>query len=376
VLKQRVLFVVTEDWYFVSHRLPLARRLLAEGHDVALAARFGIHGDALEAAGIRCLPISLRRGAVSLRAEFAAVRDLRTLLRRERPSILHLVALKPVVFGGLAALGLRDTAVVNAIAGLGFLFSSETRRARVGRAAAVPLLRMLLGRRQAWTIVQNPDDEAALARRGIGRPGHVALIRGAGVDLDEFRPRAEPPGEPVVLYAGRMLRDKGIADLVEAARLLRARQVPFRLELVGEPDADNPASHTAGELEAWQREGLLTWRGRSSRMPEVLAAAHVVCLPTVYGEGVPKILIEASACGRAIVASDWPGCREIVRHEENGLLVPPRQPAALADAIARLLADGDLRRRMGEAGRRIAAGEFSLDHVTAATLDVYARARG
>jgi len=374
-MSERVLFVVSEDWYFVSHRLPLARRLRALGHHVTLAARFARHREALEAEGIRCVPIALRRTGSSIAGEVAAIEDLRRLYRRERPTVIHLVALKPVVFGGLAALGLRDVAVVNAIAGLGFLFSSSSSRARIGRAAAVPLLRLLLGRPNAWIIVQNPDDEATLARLRIGRPGHVVLIRGAGVDRAEFHPTPEAEGEKVVLYAGRMLRDKGVADLVAAARLLRDRGVTTRVELVGEPDPDNPASHSAAELEAWQREGIVAWRGRSDAMPAVLAAAHVVCLPTVYGEGVPKILIEAAASGRAIVASDWPGCREIVRHGENGLLVPPRDPAALADALERLLRDDDLRRRMAAAGARIAGADFSLEQVTEATLALYRRAR-
>jgi len=370
-----VLFVVTEDWYFVSHRLAMARILQRAGWHVALAARFSGHETALEAEGIRCIPIRLRRTRVSMLGEVHAIRELRALYRRERPTIVHHVALKPVIFGGLAALGLKGLAVVNAVAGLGFLFSSSSSRARIGRLFAVPLLRRLFSRENAWSIVQHPEDEQELRRRGIGRPGHVVLIRGAGVDTSAFRARPEVPGVPVVLFAGRMLKDKGVADFVDAARLLQAQGIVTRFELVGAPDSENPGSHSIADLEGWHREGIITWRGHSTAMPEVLAAAHVVCLPTTYGEGVPKILIEAAASGRAIVATDWPGCREVVRDGVNGLLVPPRDPVALASAIARLIADPALRARMGAAGSCLAAEEFSVEAVTAATLALYQQAQ-
>jgi glycosyltransferase involved in cell wall biosynthesis len=372
---QSVLFVVTEDWYFVSHRLAMARILQRAGWQVTLAARFSGHEASLEAEGVRCIPIRLRRRASSALDEVHAIRELRALYRRERPTIVHHVALKPVIFGGLAALGVKGLTVVNAVAGLGFLFSSSSSRARIGRQLAVPLLRQLFSRENAWAIVQHPEDEEALRRLGVGRPGHVVLIRGAGVDTTAFRALPEAPGVPMVLFAGRMLRDKGVADFVEAARLLRDQGIAAQFELVGAPDGENPGSHTIAELEGWHREGVVNWRGHSSTMPEVLAAAHVVCLPTAYGEGVPKILIEAAASGRAIVATDWPGCREVVRNGVNGLLVPPRDAAALARDIARIISDPALRERMGAAGTRLAAEEFSVEAVTAATLALYQRAR-
>jgi glycosyltransferase involved in cell wall biosynthesis len=368
-----VLFVVTEDWYFVSHRLALARVLQRDGFEVALASRFTVHRAPLEAEGIRCHPIQLRRRASSLWAEWRAIAELRSLYRDERPDIVHHVALKPVVFGGLAALGLRGLRVVHAIAGLGFLYSSSEWRAQAGRWVAAPLLRLLLGRPTSWVIVQNPDDAATLRDAGIGDAARTQLIRGAGVDLAEFQPDAVPAEPSMVLCAGRMLRDKGVPEFVEAAALLRRQGVHARFVLAGGTDPDNPRSLTEAELKAWVREGTVEWLGRRSDMPEVLASAAVVCLPTTYGEGIPKILIEAAASARPIVATAWPGCREVVRDGVNGLLVPPRDPVALAAALGALLGDPHRRAVMGAAGRAIAERDFSIESVAAATIELYHR---
>lgn len=365
-----VLFVVTEDWYFVSHRLPLAESLRAAGYQVALASRFTAHRAAIEARGIGCFPIGLRRRA-SLQANLAAIVELRRLYRRLRPAIIHHVALKPVVFGSAALVGVGGVAQVDAIAGLGFLFTSATWWARVGRRMVLPALRALLGGRHTWIIVQNPEDQALLRRAGVGSPDRVRLIRGAGVDLEEYRPQPEPSGVPTVVLAGRMLRDKGVPEFVAAARRLRRSGVEARFRLVGSPDADNPTSVPRSELEAWHATGDVEWTGPTTDMPSVLAAAHIVCLPTVYGEGVPRILIEAAAAGRPIVATDWPGCREIVVDRRNGFLVAPGDPAALDVALGRLIADADLRTQFGRAGRELAADAFSIQCVATATEALY-----
>jgi glycosyltransferase involved in cell wall biosynthesis len=197
------------------------------------------------------------------------------------------------------------------------------------------------------------------------------LIRGSGVDMNIFTPRPEPEGVPVVILAARMLWAKGIGEFVDAARLLREQKVEARFVLVGESDPGNPSAVPVWQLEQWHDSGVVEWWGACSDMPRVFAEAHVVCLPSYYPEGVPKVLIEAAACGRPIVTTDVPGCREVVRHEENGLLVPTRDPVALAAALRRLIMSPALRDFLGRRGREIAVAEFGLERVIAETLAVY-----
>lgn len=373
--KPLVLFVVTEDWYFVSHRLALAERIKAAGYRVAVATRFTQYRERIEAAGLQCVPIRLRRRVGLPWEELLAIAELRRLYRQMQPAVVHLVALKPILSGGVSAFTLRGQASVSAIAGLGSLFSSKKWRARLGRFAVTIALRLLLGRSRAWVIVQNPEDEATLRRLRIGAPERIRLIRGAGVDLKAFSPSLDASDQRVVLYAGRMLREKGVEDFVAASRWLRERRANIVFRLAGAPDPDNPTSLSESDLHAWEGEGLVEWVGPRDDMPSVLAGASIVCLPTTYGEGVPKILIEAAASGRPIIATDWPGCREIVIPGVNGVLVPPRDPVALAREIEHLISDRRKRLEMGAAGRKLVETDFSIDSVSAATLSLYGEAQ-
>lgn len=366
---RRLLFVVTEDWYFCSHRLTLGAAARAAGFEVSVATRVRGHGQQITGRGLRLVPFEMTRRGANPLTELATLFRLVRLYRRERPDIVHHVALKPVVYGSLAARLAGVPVVVNAVAGTGWLFNATTGPRRLLR----PLLRRGLGAVLARTqvIVQNPDDAQVMA--GIDLQ-HVHLVRGAGVDTDEFAPRPEAEGTPVVLLASRLLWTKGVGDFAAAARLLRERGVPARCVLVGTPDPDNPDFVPEAEIRAWEGEGLLEWWGHRGDMPAVLGSAHVVCLPSYYGEGVPKALIEAAACGRPIVTTDMPGCREIVHDGDNGLLVPARDPARLADALATLVADAGLRRRLGARGRERAVAEFAEARVIADTLAIYGRA--
>jgi len=363
---KKVLFLVTEDWYFVSHRLPLAVAAREAGYEVVVATRVRDKAAAIEAAGVRVIPIKMDRGGMNLPRELATLFRLWRLYRRERPDIVHHVALKPVLLGGLAARLAGVRAVVGAVAGLGFLFSGDHRASRVVRLLQWSLPG-LIGRGRA--IAQNPEDAAMLADCGIA-PSRIHLICGAGVDTAYFSPQPEPPGIPLVVLPARMLRDKGVAEFVAAARDLRGQGVRARFALVGAPDAANPACISETELRAWAAEGVVEWWGHRDDMRAVYAACHVVCLPS-YREGLPKALLEAAACGRPIVATDAPGCREIVRDGENGLLVPVRDAGALAIALRRLLEDGALRRDMGARGREVAVAAFSVEQVVSETLALY-----
>ena len=366
----KLLFLVTEDWYFCSHRLPLARAAKAAGYEVVVATRIGRHADAISGEGFKLIPIGLRRRSHNPLRELAAILEIAGIYRRERPDLVHHVALKPVLYGSLAARLARVPAVVNALAGLGFVFASASLRARLLRPWVVGALRLLLDADGARLIVQNPDDRRMLVDHGVVAAARVRLIRGSGVDIRRFAPTPEPVGTPLVMLPGRLLWDKGVGEFVAAARLLKERGVAARFVLVGDGDPENPAAIPDEVLQAWRQDGVVECWGRREDMPEVLGSSHIVCLPS-YREGLPKALLEAAACGRPIVATDVPGCREIVIDGSNGLLVPPRDAPALAAAIVRLLAQAKLRAEMGRRGRELVELEFSEEIVVAQTLAVY-----
>ena len=369
-VRKKLLFLVTEDWYFCSHRLPPARAAQAAGYDIVVATRVGSRGADISAEGFKLIPIDLQRRSRNPFRELTAIAQIVKIYLQERPNVVHHVALKPVLYGSLAACLVRGPAVVNALAGMGFLFSSSSRLASVLRAVVSRLFRLLLNAGRNLLILQNPDDEAMLVNAGLVAAKRVRLIRGSGVDIQRFAPTPEAPTTPVVMLPSRMLWDKGVGEFVEAAQLLRTRGSTARFVLVGNGDPDNPASISEGQLKAWHDSGVVESWGHCSDMPATLAQAHIVCLPS-YREGLPKVLLEAAACGKPLIATDAPGCREIVRHGENGLLVPLRNAAGLADAIERLLGDADMRHAMGQKGRRLVELAFSEAKVAQQTLAVY-----
>jgi glycosyltransferase involved in cell wall biosynthesis len=311
----------------------------------------------------------LRRNR-NLARELWAIKQLVQLYRRERPDIVHHVALKPIVYGTLAAWVARVPAQVNAVAGLGWLFTSTKRMIRLIRPAVRWTLVWLLNARGSLTIVQNPDDRTLLIRTHLPET-RLRLIRGAGVNTTSFHPVPAPAGSVCIVLATRMLWDKGVGEFVEAARLLTQAGVKARFVLVGEPDANNPASVPMATLRTWHGENGVEWWGRRDDMPAVFHTAHIACLPSYYREGLPKVLLEAAACGLPIVTTDAPGCREIVRDGDNGFLVPVRDTQALALALRNLIDNGALRAKMGQRGREIVLAEFSQERVIAETLAVY-----
>jgi glycosyltransferase involved in cell wall biosynthesis len=278
-----------------------------------------------------------------------------------RPDIVHHVAVKPVIYGSIAAKLAGIRAVVNAMAGLGFLFSSEKFLARLLRPAIKFLFALLLNNDRTTVILQNPDDVEVLCGSGIVDRSRIQLIRGSGVDTNVYQRRPETDEVPVVLLASRLLWDKGIGEFVEAARTIRREGIQARFVIAGEGDDENPASISSNQLQEWSNEGNVEIWGRRTDMPAVFAGVHIVCLPTSYGEGVPKVLIEAASCGRPIVATDAPGCREIVIDGRNGILIPINDTEALASAIRKLLLSG----------RQLVKEQFSLERVNRETLAIY-----
>lgn len=365
--RPRLLFLVTEDWYFASHRLHLARAALAAGYRVAVATRVSTHAERIRAEGIEVLPFELARRAGNPLAE---VWSLVRLMRRWRPDILHNVALKPAAVGSLAALVAGVPTVINAVSGMGYLYINRSLKARLLRPLATAAFRLLLGRQRCRLIVQNVDDQAFFRDAGMVSAAAIHLIRGAGVDVHHFRPSPEPAGIPVCALVARLLWDKGVGELVEAARLLKAEGVQLRVALVGRPDPHNPRSIPEDTVRAWQAEGVVEYWGHRDDIAAVWAQASIAVLPS-YREGLPKSLLEAAACGRPLVTTDVPGCRELVADGDNGLLVPARTIAPLADALRRLATDPILRQRLGARARERTMVEFSEAVIVEQTLDLY-----
>ena len=361
------------DWYLYNFRLPLLIRLREEGARLILISPAGEYGDRLTAMGFDWRPLPMERRSLNPLAEANLLLHIARLLRAEKVAIIHGFTIKPAIYAGIAGRLAGVKGRVSAVAGLGFVFISDSLKARLLRPVVRTLAWLAFGGRRARLIVQNPDDREAFVGRGLVHPAKVHTIPGSGVDLTRFQvsTRVRGEGEPLkVLLAARMLWDKGLAEFVEAARVLKSHGRNIRFQLAGEPDPGNPAACRPEDLAAWTAEGLVEHLGHVDDMPALLADVDVVVLPS-YREGLPKTLIEAAGCALPLVTTDVPGCREVVTHEEDGLLVTVREHHGLVEAIARLDDDAGLRRRLGLAAREKALRLFDVEIVMVRTLGVY-----
>lgn len=370
--KETILYVVNVSWFFISHRLELAAQAARAGYDVHVATCVCTEDDAkaIRDAGLTLHDVSMGRGSSGIFLDLIALKDLLLLTRRLRPLLMHLVGVKPIVIGGLVA-RMASVATVMAVTGLGHAFIrggiwSNLRSWTIARA-----MRFVAGRPRCAVIFQNEEDRDAFVSRGIIAPEAAHLIRGSGVDLQHYRFLPEPAGPVRILLASRMLRTKGIPEFVAAARLLKPKWPDAQFLLAGSPDSGNPTTLTDEELNAWNAEGCVTWLGHQRDVAALLASVHIVTLPTYYKEGVPKVLIEAAACGRPAVTTDTPGCRDIVRNGVNGLHVPQKDISALAEALDKLIGDFGLRVAMGQQGRVLAESGFGIAEVVEHTLRIY-----
>jgi len=368
---RRLLYLMNEALFFTTHRMPVARAAKTSGFEVHVAAPFDAERvEDIKANGFAYHPIPLKRGGRGLVGELGLFAAFWRLIGALEPDLVHHVAMKPVLYGGAVSRLRRVPAVVHAITGLGHLFIREDRRARVQQQIIKRLYRFGLGHPNGRTIFQNPDDRDLFLGAGLVDPEGTVMIRGCGIDTEVFTAQPEPEGACVVMFPARLLGDKGVREFVAAARLLKADGSAARFVLVGRTDPDNPTDAGEATVRQWEAEGVVEWWGYSRNMAETLGKAHVICMPS-YREGLPRVLIEAAATARAIVTADVPGCREIVRHEDNGLLVPVRDAAATTAAIRRLIEDADLRRRLAARGREIAVSDFTVERFVAETLAVY-----
>ena len=371
---RKIVLFANTDWYLYNFRRSLALELQQRGYEVLLISPPGPYGSKLLELGLRWESLPMDRRSLNPLRELMLLAFLWRLFRRERPALVHGFTIKSAVYGSLAARLAQVPARVNAVAGMGYVFTSGDTKARLLRPLVSTLMRAALGGEDARLILQNPDDVALFEEAGLVNPTRIRLIRGSGVDCSRFLARDAAPRDPArpfrVLLAARLLWDKGLAEFVDAARHLLSEGRAIEFLLAGDPDPGNPAAVPEAVVKGWVGEGLLVWLGHVDEMATLLASVDVVVLPS-YREGLPKGLIEAAACALPLVTTDVPGCREVVSDEVDGLIVPPRDSNALAQAIGRLHDDPLLASRLGAAARAKALSQFDERIVIDDTIAVY-----
>jgi len=352
----------------VSFRGPLIRGMVVAGHRVTVVSPDPGPPAGFAALGAEYRPLpELERAGTDPVRDLGTVRALYRLFRHVKPDVVLSYTVKPVIYGTLAATAARVPQRWALVTGLGYLFISDgSRKQRAVQAVARPLYAAAL-RSANGVFLQNPDDARDLQEAYIlPKTQRVVLVAGSGIDVDRFVASPVPAGPPVFLFVGRLLRDKGVFELVEAARQLRARGIAATVQLLGFLDP-NPSSVQRADLDAWAAEGVVDYLGETDDVRPYLAACTVFVLPS-YREGTPRSVLEAMAVGRAVITTDAPGCRETVTHGDNGLLVPVKDAGALAEAMATLATDRERVVQMGERGRALAEGRFDVRKVVAAML--------
>jgi len=368
--KKKLFFIVSEDRSFWSHRLSLALSAIDAGYNVTLVSNFDKLESKIKKRGIKAINVNFVRSSKHPLIDLKNIFKLIFVLRKVKPDIIHNVALKTILIGSIAGLFSKKTVVINAFTGLGYVFSSNQLHAKLIRFFIKPVFKLLFKRSNYWTIFQNPDDMNLFERLGIINLNRSILIRGSGVDTDKFVQSDDVNTIPVVMLASRMLWDKGVGEFVEVAKRAHKNNVDAEFILVGGVDTDNPMSISSSILKEWVSEGYLKWEGHSDNMPDMLASASIVCLPS-YREGLPKVLLEAAATGRPLIASNAPGCREIVRDKYNGLLVKMKDADSLYDAVLMLVNNCEARETMGRNSRTLVETELSTEIVNTQTIELY-----
>lgn len=368
----KLLILVNNPSYFLSHRLPVAQAATAAGYEVSVG--YGeldsVALDVVTQLGFSTHFVPMQRGGTNPLQELRSLYSIWRLYRLLQPDLVHLVTIKPYLYGGLVARLARVPSVVSAVAGLGSLFIRMDWRSRLFRALLYPIYWLAFGHPNQRVIVQNQDDASALVNWRVLNPQKIQLLRGSGVDLAAFTQLEQPDGVPTVCFAARLLHDKGVYDFVAAARLLRVRGIEARFWLAGDTDTKNPSGLSASELQSLRDEGLVEVLGYQKDIQALYAKTHIVCLPS-YREGLPKALVEAAAASRAVVTTDVPGCRDAIVSNESGLLVPVQAPEKLADALQWLIEHPVERVEMGKAGRLLAEREFAIEKIVQGHLEIY-----
>ena len=366
----KIILVSNTEWYLYNYRLALGKFLRAAGHEVVWVSPPGPYAEKLQTEGFRWVAWNLGRKTLAPRKELRAIAEITRIYRHEKPDLVHHNTIKPSIYGSIAAQRAGVKGIVNSITGRGYVFLGGDLRSRLIKPLTHGLYRYAFQPENCAAIFENDTDRQYFLSQRLIAKQRSHLIESSGVDPDIFTEWPEPEADPVVMLPSRMLWDKGVGVLVEAARLLQGR-VQARFVLVGDPDDGNPGAISLETLVDWDNEGIIEWWGFQADMPEVYRGSHIVTLPTMYAEGLPVALLEGAATGRPLVGTTTPGCQDFIIEGETGLLVPPNDAPALAQALETLIRDPDLRGRMGAAGRQRVLEAYTHESVNQRTLAIY-----
>lgn len=367
-MSKKLLFIVNDAGFFLSHRVDIARAAAKAGFEVHVVTKPSNKIQNIEALGFQHSTIPLSRSGLNIAAELRLIVALFRTLKRVKPDVLHLVTIKPVLYGGILARIAGVPAVVSAISGLGYVFNQNNSCfRRILKQLTLRGYRIALSHKNQHVIFQNSYDLQTLGKINSNH----TLIPGSGVNLDRYNYQPEPEGPPVVTMAARLVKEKGVLEFIRAAEILSDRGVKVNCQLVGEPDIGNPKGITENQFQQWKSEGTVTCLGYRKDIPEIFAASNIVVLPSYYREGLPRVLIEAAACGRAVITTDHPGCRDAILPNVTGLLVACEDAENLANAIEQLCVDPNKRKDMGNAGRKMAIERYSIEDVVSKHISIY-----
>jgi glycosyltransferase involved in cell wall biosynthesis len=369
-MNKSLLFLINVDWFFVSHRLPIAIAAMKAGYKVHLACAFTDKRDYLTSLGISLHSLPISRSGTEIFGELKSFLAIFRLVRRLKPDIVHCVTIKPVLYGSIASrlAGIKGRVV--SISGLGYVFVAYGLKAEIVRFLVSKFYRTALRGGKTKVIFQNPEDKRLFIKNRVISHQQAVILRGSGVTLKDYSFVPEPEGLPVITFASRLLKDKGVEEFVQAAQIIKERKIQARFLLIGDIDPDNPASVPLKMLDEWREKNIVEILGYRTDISMLFASSNIIALPS-YREGLPKVLVEAAACGRAVVTTDVPGCRDAIEPGKTGVLVPVCDPVALADALQRLIENPELRQSMGRAGRQLAEREFAIEKIVDAHLNIY-----
>ena len=370
-MSKKILFIVNVDWFFISHRLPLAIEALTKGYEVHIVSGISDKKEYLENLGLKVHPLNISRSGTGIKGELKAFVEIYKILKKIAPDIAHFVTIKPVLYGGIASRFLGDFRKVFAISGLGFVFVAQTLKAKIVRTIVKAMYKIALGEKNSHVIVQNPEDKKVILSFNVTDNKDITLIKGSGVDLEQYSYKISENNIPKIVMASRLLKEKGVFEFAQAAKILENKNLKVEFELYGEIDEGNPNSLTKADLEKISKIANFEIKGFSSDIKSVFQKSDIVVLPSYYGEGLPKVLIEAAACGRAIITTDMPGCKDTIIENQTGLFCKAKDAESLAFQIEKLILDKDLRNSMGKAGRELAEKEFDIKKVVEKHFDIY-----
>ncbi|CAM2980775.1 glycosyltransferase family 4 protein [Pseudoalteromonas distincta] len=366
----KILFIVNVDWFFISHRLPIALAAIEEGYEVHIACGVTNRKKDLESLGIFVHPLSITRSGTSVLKELRVIKQMNFIVKNLKPDVVHLVTIKGAVYGGLVTRFKNIKNRVVSITGLGFVFIDGNIKARAIRFVITKLYRLALNSANTTVIFQNENDKNIFVKNRIIKSEQSVIIRGSGIEIRDYDYFREPTGGKVVMFLARLLKDKGLIEFCEAAVILKESGVLAKFVLVGDIDLENPNSITQSELEHYIKLGVIEHWGFTTDVSETIAKSHIMVLPS-YREGLPKSLIEAAACGRAVITTNVPGCRDAIEPDVTGLLVEVKNSKELAQVIQRLLENDLLRNEMGKAGRKLAEEHFNINDVVDTHMSIY-----